>query len=114
MLRELKNKGFASLVEVIVTAIVFIIAASGILATTTMFRPQGQASSQKMEAAYIGKGLIDDLRQKVSAEDWWDPNGNLAVGTYTTTIGGYDVTYIITEPIPDVRHLTMNISWPDP
>ncbi len=113
MLRDLKENGLASIVEVVITAVVFIIAAAGIISTVTLFKPVGRGSSRKIEAAYIGKGVIDELRQQISAEDWADPNSNLAVGTYNTAISGYDITYTISEPITGLRHLTMNINFPD-
>lgn len=106
-----KKKGFASIIEVIITSVIFVIGAVAILSTVSQFRPHGQESSQKMEAAYIGKGIIDDLRQQVSAEDW--DTGNLALGPYGFVIGDYTINYTITEPITDLRHLTMNITWPD-
>jgi Tfp pilus assembly protein PilV len=112
VLRDLTKKGFASIVEVIITSVIFVIAAAAVLSTTSQFRPQGQESSQKMEAAYIGKGIIDDFRQQVSAEDW--NTGNLAVGTRGLVNGDYTINYTITEPIPDLRHITMNITWPGP
>ena len=115
MLRDLKDKGIASIVEVIVTSVVFVIAAAGILSTVAMFRPQGQEASLKIEAAYIGKGVIDDLRQQVNAEDWFDPGSALEPGNYTRTIGIYTVDYEITdEPSLGLRKLTMNITFPDP
>ena len=115
MLRDLKNQGFASIVEIVVTTIVFVIAAAGILSTMIMFRPLGKEASLKVEAAYIGRGIIDDLRQQVNAEDWNDPGSSLAPGTYTTTIGIYTIDYEITdEPNLGYRKLTMNITYPDP
>ena len=113
MLRNLKNKGMASIVEIIVTSVVFIIAAGGILSTVAMFRPQGKEASMKIEAAYIGKGVIDDLRQQVNAEDWYTAS-NLAVGgPYILTFDIYTVNYTITDAGAGLRKLTMNITFPD-
>ena len=113
MLRDLKDKGIASIVEIIVTSVVFVIAAAGILTTVAMFRPHGKEASQKIEAAYIGKGMIDDLRQQINAEDWNDPGSNLAVDSYTVTIGNYTLDYEITQPAEGYRYLTMNVTFPD-
>ena len=115
MLRDLKDKGIASIVEIIVTSIVFVIAAAGIMSTVAMFRPQGKEASLKIEAAYVGKGIIDELRQQVNAEDWYDASSSLAVGTYPPiTVGVHTVVYTITEPTSGLRKLTMNITYPDP
>jgi len=86
MLKVLKQNGFASIVEVIVTAVVFTVAAFGILTTVSMLRPQGMESYRKLEAAYHAKlrefpahthpeefkamfpnGLPDELRQEAEA-----------------------------------------------
>ena len=115
MLRDLKNKGFASIVEIIITSVIFVIATAAILSTVSQFRPHGQEASEKMEAAYIGKGILDDLRRQVSAEDWTDDGiGNLDPGPYSLVCGIYTINYTISEPIADLRHLTMTITWPDP
>lgn len=116
MLRDLKNAGFASIVEVIVTAVIFVLATAGILTTVSMLRPHGAESSRKIEAAYIGKGIIDSLRTAVDQGTWNEAISNLAVGTYTLPpiVRGnvsYDVTYTITETTPDIRKLTMNVTW---
>ena len=70
MLRNLKKErmeGFASIVEVAVTAVIFILATAGILSTVSMLKPHGRESTKKIEAAYIGKGIIDQLRKEVHA-----------------------------------------------
>ena len=105
----------ASIVEIIVTSVVFIIAAGGILSTVAMFRPQGKEAALKIEAAYIGKGIIDDLRQQVNAEQWYNLSymSGLSVGSYSNTIGIYTIDYEITQPDSSYRKLTMNITFPD-
>ncbi|MBN1869624.1 MAG: hypothetical protein JW847_03490 [Candidatus Omnitrophica bacterium] len=101
--------------EVVVTSVIFIIATAGILSTVSMLRPHGQISSDKIEAAYIGKGIMGDLRTQVLAtttagEELFGPD--LALGAHGPwTINGYTVTYTVTEPIPNVRKLEMDISW---
>lgn len=117
MLKGLKNQGFASVVEVIVTSVIFILAAAGILTTISMLRPQGEESARKLQAAYIGKGIIDDLRSQIDARTWNDSGGNFAVGTpYTINSidGVYNVTYFF-EDVPGLglRKLTMNVDFPD-
>lgn len=117
MLRDLRNKeeeGFASMIEVIVTTVVFIIAAAGILTTVSMLKPSTTISTKRIEAAYIGKGIIDQLRKEVDATTWDNATGPLAPGTYNFPSGGYNITYVISEePSSSLRRLTMNIVWPD-
>ncbi len=113
MLHDLKEKGFASIVEVIVTSVIVVIAVAGISTTVSMLKPHGSNSSRKIEAAYIGRGIIDNLRQQISATGWNDPDSNLALGTYNFVVDSYSVNYMISSPMADIRQLTMNITWPD-
>lgn len=117
MLRDLKNKreeGFASMIEVIVTSVIFIIAAAGILTTVSMLKPVTTISTKKIEAAYIGKGIMDQLRKEVDAATWNSPASPLAPGTHNVPAGDYNVTYVISEePGSNLRRLTMNVVWPD-
>ena len=116
MLRCLQKNGFASITEIIVTSIIFVLATAGILSTLSMLRPEGGASTQKIEAAYLGKGIMDDLRKDVDAATWNDLTSRLAPGAHNLgQINGYTVSYTVTQlPAPaNVRRLDMNISWPD-
>ena len=123
MLKKIKSQsGFSSLIEVTVTAVVFAIAVFGLMASMTMLQPDAVVSSKRLEAAYIGKSIIDNFRSDVNAESWYfgnsdDPlNPDGGSQTRTITRGGidYDITYeIITVPGMDLRKLTMNIEYPD-
>ena len=116
MLRCLQKNGFASITEIIVTSVIFVLAAAGIMSTLAMLRPQGGGSRQKIVAAYLGKGILDDLRQDVDAATWNNPNSRLAPGTHNLgQINGYTVSYTITQlPAPENgRRLDMTVSWPN-
>lgn len=117
MLRIHKNQGFASMVEVIVTAIIFTLAATGIFTTISMLRPHSGESVRRLEAAYVGKGVIDELREFVDASTWDDANGNLALSkVYDELFGIYNVVWFF-EEVPGtngaVRQLFMNVTYPD-
>jgi Tfp pilus assembly protein PilV len=112
MLRTLQKEGFASLLEVVISSIIFVIAAFGILTTISMLRPHGTASVERLEAAYIGKQVIDELRAQVDSRMWNNANSLLAPGTHVRTIGNYTVTYSVSNiPGLNVRELTMNITF---
>ena len=98
------------MVEIIVTAIIFVTAAVGILATTSTLRPQGRESVRRLEAAYLAKKIIEEQRSLVDAATW--DSGALIPGTYTNTIDGYTVDWTITDvPVLNVRRLDMTVSW---
>jgi len=120
MLKILKQEGFASIIEVIISSIIFIIAAAGILTAVSTFQSQaGGNTSKRLEAVYAGKQVIDELRSEVDAETW--DSGNLTTGLHSTTVLGYDVNYYLTD-VPSgcaawggciARKMTMNIYYDD-
>ena len=114
MLRILKKDGFASLIEVIVTTVIFVLAALGIFTTTTMLRPHGVASSQKLEAAYIGKRKVEELEGKVDARMWDNTTSPIYPGSHNEIISGMYGTYNVIWEIGDAtgyRTLNMSIDW---
>jgi len=114
MLKIIKQKkGFASIVEVIVTSIVFSVAAISIFATISMVRPQSSSASQQLEAAYIGRQVMDELRGKIDANTWNDSGSDYAVDViHTKNYGVYTVNYLLTDdPNLDVRRLSLNVYY---
>ena len=97
--------------EVLVTAVIFVLAAVGIFATISMLRPQGMESKERLEAAYAGKSVIEQLRGYVDARAWDDPASPLAPGKVRTNqIGNYIVNWYLSEDTDlGVRYLTMNV-----
>ena len=101
--------------EVIITAVIFTMAATGVFTALSSFRIQGTESSHRLEAAYVGRSVIENLRSAVSAQTWDDPNSPVAPGVvHTQTIGSFEVQYLLTDvPGLGVRRLTMNVTYPD-
>ncbi len=112
MLKNLKRKkGFASLLEIVITSIIFIIAAFGIFTSIASFSPKGKNSSKRLEAAYIGRRVLDELRSHVDARVWDKKESGLLTGeSYATTLGNYTVKWQLAD-VPDLklRRLLMNI-----
>ncbi|HLF18511.1 MAG TPA: hypothetical protein VI749_06405 [Candidatus Omnitrophota bacterium] len=114
MLKILKKEGFASIVEVIVASIIFLVTAFGIFAAISMLRPQGTTSIKRLEAVLAGKRVIDEIRADVYG-NLWASGSPLDTGTlYTQTIGSVTVNYY-TADVPNLplRKLYMNVSYPD-
>lgn len=108
------NQGFASIIEVVMTSIVFIVASAGILSAVSMLQPLSAESSQKIEAAYLAKGLMDEFRKDVLATpgSYWE--ADLDPGVHNLgAIGDYTVSYEVFDgdPIPNVRKVTMTVTW---
>ena len=120
MLRILKKQGFASFVEIVVAAVIFLIATFSILTTTAMLQPHGTVSYTKLDATYAAKGVVEWLYQKVEANSWIDNAGPLATGVkHTNTIGSYTVNWelvTVTGNYPPnlaPRQLFMNVYYSD-
>ncbi len=115
MLKALKNNayGFASFVEVVVTAIIFILAAFGIFTTISMLRPQGIDSAERLKAAYIGKAAYDRLRGYVDARIWEDNSGPMWPGVvHTMNISDYIVNYYLQDMPDGTRSVELNVYNP--
>jgi len=115
MLKKIKNTGFASIVEIVVTAVIFTITSFGILVTITAFRDKGGTSSRRLDAAYAAKGLLDEWRFEVNHTAWISGTGPLAPGgPYTITSGIFTIDYLVTDiPGSEVRRVDMNVIYPD-
>lgn len=121
MMRLVKKEAFASIVEVIVTAVIFTLAAFGILTTVSMLRPHDLESYREVEAAYHAKNMMDYLRGQVEGAAWQANTGPLATGAvHTQVVGDYTVNWELTEVNPGdyppglaPRKLTMTVSYPD-
>ena len=118
------NQGF-TMTEVIVAALIFAMATAGIMATVSALSQPASESMEEVNAAFVGKSLLDQLRRNVDATDWEDsvsgalhPNGGpWGNGTYNmgaTVIGGvsYDVNYtVVVDPETSARKVTVDIDW---
>lgn len=64
-----RNAGF-TITEVIVSALIFAIAAAGVLATATTMRKPAVDSSEEVTAAFLAKRILDDLRSQLDSVTW--------------------------------------------
>lgn len=95
MLRLHKEEGLVSMVEVIVTSIIFTLTFTAVYIALSSSHPKGTLSADKLNAAYTAKGFLDELRSSVRADTW--SSGNLAVGTYNLSYNGYQIQYNVTD-----------------
>ena len=121
MIRIVKKKAFASVLEVIVTAVIFMLAAFGIMTTVSMLRPHNLEVSREIAASYHAKNMMDYLRGQVDAVAWEANTGPLATEVaHSDTIGDYTINWSLTEVNPAdypaglaPRKLSMNVYYPD-
>ena len=115
MKRLLNNNGFASILEVIVSSIIFMTAAVGFFTSVSMMRPQSNDSTKKLAALYAGRSVAEELRGEVYGNLWNHSSSNLRPGVlHTRSVGIYTINYILTDdPNLSMRRLDMNIYYPD-
>ncbi len=114
MLKNLKKDGFSSFVEIMISAVVFAIAAVGMFSMVSKLKPKGDASAKKLEAMYAAKSILDELRGSVDARTWLTgPNDLLpGGGVHSKTRGDVTVEYTVTDvPGSDLRQVSMNVIW---
>ena len=116
MYRMLNDKGFASILEVIVSSIIFMTAAVGFFSSVSMISPQGGSSTKKLEALYVGKQVAESLRSQVYG-NIWAASADGPLDPYTKvsqTIGDFTVNYMLYDvPGMQLRRMIMNITYPD-
>lgn len=115
---RINNKNGISLVEVIVAAVIFVIAAFGMFSTLSMMRVSSDATDERLQAAYFGRQILEELRAKVDQRAFCATTGDfindLSVGVhnYPDPGGQFTSQYNVTEdPITHVRRVDLTIQW---
>ncbi len=115
-----------TIVEVLVSSVIFAIAAVGVFASIAAIRSPSMVSERKLTAAYYGRQILDDLRTKVDGRNWvsatstWNGGSDLAVGTHslgTTTINGtaYTSAYVVTQVSgTNLWQADLTVNWTEP
>ncbi|MCA9401243.1 MAG: hypothetical protein KC713_06425 [Candidatus Omnitrophica bacterium] len=117
MSQHLNNSGFASFVEIVITSIIFIIASLGIFTSISAIQPQSIDSVHKLEAAYYGKRVIEELYNLVDARTWNDGSSYLTPDTvFSRTYVTADADIVVNWMLTDVsglplRHMDMNVYY---
>ena len=108
MLRKLKKKGFVSIVEVIVTSVIFILAAFGILSSISKLSPAGVDTSKRLDAAYVGREFIENLRNSVSIY----ANGIRYSNKISGGLSNYTVNWYLLDNVNSgTRQMFMNVYY---
>ena len=104
-----------SIIEALVAAIVFAIAAIGIFSALSKVQP----TSMSLQAAYIGQQVLESLRSSVDAGTW-NSGGAWSVGSHPCPAAivvnwASACVYIVSpdDPVSKARQVTVNVNWPD-
>ncbi len=111
------------MVELLITLVVSMFGLMGLVALNTTFSRSGQAMSQTQEAVSIGKGVIENLRSKRTAEFVTDLTGSTASTppfdrtSYTSQAGRNGLTYTVDVNVSAVTatlwRMRVLVHWTD-
>jgi len=120
MFKIQRKDGFASFLEVVISAMIFMIAGFGIFTAISTLTPQTQDSNTRLQATLLAKNMLDTIYSDIDASDWNDcdgvlPDGPLCPGTSTQTIGSYNITKIVEDlgAPTNLRKVTLTIDYPE-
>ena len=125
MLKLLKNHGFASIVEVIITAVIFTLTIFAVFSSITGVIPISKESFDTLGLHYYSEGMMQSLTSQVNVPEWL--NGTLITNVahsenqeihgdvYPFSYQQFKSNYIITDvsgyaPNEGPRKVTLNMS----
>jgi len=109
------HRGF-TMVEIVVAAMVFALSIAGLLAAVSSLNRPAVESFEEVQAAYVAKQVLEDLKLHIDARTWNEETSKLKPGeTFTETITrhGIDFTasWIVTEDAAGGRWVDVTVSW---
>jgi Tfp pilus assembly protein PilV len=121
---ERRVKGF-TILEVIISGVLFALVAVGAIAAVAALKQPVATSREDINAAYLGKQILEQLRSYVDADDWNDPTNKLdpnggpgGDGVYNhltpVIIDGVSYTYsykVRADPATNARRVDLTITW---
>ena len=114
-----------TMVEIVVATLVFALAIAGLLATIQSLNRPAVESFEEVQAAYVARQILEDLRLSIDAETWDNTNSPLKPTTnpVTATVqpetGGiiYNTSYTVEEATaedgitPIGRWVDIKVTW---
>ena len=128
-----KNRNGFTLAEVMISAVIFTISVAGLFSVLSATRNTSDATERQVQAAHLGRQLLEGLRAKVDQRSWpqatWYLNCNGVLNNWPTTfpndypdnpfVQNYilqdtDVMYTCTPQGNGSRLVTLEITWNEP
>jgi len=105
--------GAFTMTEVLIAAVLFIVAASGVLGTMVQTRKPAIDSDRNAQAAMYAQKVIETLRASLGADTWssasWSPN------TYNfpadAQFPGFTATYTISNLADGGKQVVVNVTY---
>lgn len=122
ILKKIFSKDGFTMVEIIISALIFALAAAGIFATVSVLNQPVAETSDEVSAAFLGKQVLEDLRKQVGESTWdsgtLNPIGGNGYGVYYSPspieIDGvnYSWSYVVTQdPNTGARNVDLTVTW---
>mgnify|MGYP001560205604 CR=1 FL=1 len=107
------NKGLASMMEILGASFVFLIAVFGVVSSISLLTPHSSSAAKRLQAAYLAKDILDELRGQITSTSWADAGSDLAVGTHERTVGDFTVTWTVADVAGGAaRQITVEVTYP--
>ncbi len=110
-----------SLLEVILSVIVFTLAAAGFFAVLSSARQPVASTDKGLRAAQIGRQVLEDLRKDLGEDTWgmpkYDPALNPHESSYTDPASGavFNITYNVEQAIAgdpiSPKKIRLKVKW---
>jgi len=108
---KFKSSNAFSMVEVIVAAVIFTLAAAGVLAAISRARAPMSIADERLKAAAYGEQVLANLRSHISDGDSLGPYLNDGVHELPVSPEGYQTKYIVTTEPSGERRVDLNVTW---
>ncbi len=110
-----------SLLEVILSVVVFTLAAAGFFAVLTSARQPVASTDKGLRAAQVGRQVLEDLRKDLGEDTWmqdkYNPGLNPHESSYTDPATGavFNITYNVEQSIAgdplSPKKIRLKVKW---
>jgi Tfp pilus assembly protein PilV len=107
---KIRSSDAFSMVEVIVAAVLFLVAASGILGTMIQTRKPSMESDQKTRAALYAQRVSEWLRSDLAANTW-DTNVWMEGQHSFPAAGGFNGTYTVINTADGGKQVVIDVTY---
>jgi len=111
-----KQTGF-TMVEIMVSILIFSLSIAGLLSAISSLNRPAVESFEEVQATYIGKQILEQLKHGIDAATWNEEDATLAITTVPITASiphqgiNFDTSYTIEADTFGGRWVTLTINW---
>lgn len=118
----IRNKNGFSFVEIVVASVIFVIISAGVLIAMSNLRAPAETSKTKLQSAYVGKQITEELKNAVNAAIWDStstsinplvPGQTYTIPALAAPFNNITGTYTVANNANNYRTVTFNIQYPN-